>query len=93
MSFENKEVMIPNKEFITSALTNWSLTSTVTKLEFIVGVAYDADVERAKSLLLSIVNSTRQSVQSNDISYSSLSFKQQNNTRDEISEDFLKTEA
>lgn len=59
MSFENKEVMIPNKEFITSALTNWSLTSTVTKLEFIVGVAYDADVERAKSLLLSIVNRCR----------------------------------
>ena len=59
MSFENKEVMIPNKEFITSALTNWSLTSTVTKIEFIVGVAYDADVERAKSLLLSIVNRCR----------------------------------
>ena len=59
MSFENKEVMIPNKEFITSALTNWSLTSTVTKLEFIVGVAYDADVEKAKSLLLSIVNRCR----------------------------------
>ena len=59
MSFENKEVMIPNKEFITSALTNWSLTSTVTKLEFVVGVAYDADVEKAKSLLLSIVNRCR----------------------------------
>lgn len=59
MSFENKEVMIPNREFITSALTNWSLTSTVTKLEFVVGVAYDADVEKAKSLLLSIVNRCR----------------------------------
>ena len=55
ISFENKEVMIPNREFITSALTNWSLTSTVTKLEFVVGVAYDADVEKAKNLLRNII--------------------------------------
>lgn len=55
ISFENKEVMIPNREFITSALTNWSLTNTVTKLEFVVGVAYDADVEKAKNLLRNII--------------------------------------
>ena len=55
ISFENKEVMIPNREFITSALTNWSLTDSVTKMEFVVGVAYDADVEKAKNLLKQIV--------------------------------------
>ena len=54
-SFENKEVMIPNRQFITSALTNWSLSNTVTKLEFIVGVAYGADVDKAKSLLRQII--------------------------------------
>lgn len=54
ISFDNKEVMIPNRQFITSALTNWSLTNSVTKLEFEVGVAYDADVEQAKALLLDI---------------------------------------
>lgn len=59
MSFENKEVMIPNREFITSALTNWSLTSTVTKIEFNVGVAYGSDVNKAKNILRNIVNKCR----------------------------------
>lgn len=59
MSFDNKEVMIPNREFITSALTNWSLTSTVTKIEFNVGIAYGADVNKAKNILRNIVNKCR----------------------------------
>ena len=56
ISFENKEVMIPNRQFITSALTNWSLSNTVTKLDFDVGVAYGADVEKAKGLLKQIIS-------------------------------------
>ena len=59
ISFDNKEVVIPNREFITSALTNWSLTNTVTMLEFMVGVAYDADLVRAKQILTQIVKSCR----------------------------------
>lgn len=55
ISFDNKEVMIPNKEFITTALTNWSLSNTITMIEFAVGVAYDADVEEAKRILTSII--------------------------------------
>lgn len=59
ISSDNKEVVIPNREFITSALTNWSLTNTVTMLEFMVGIAYDADVIRAKQILTSIVRGCR----------------------------------
>ena len=53
------EVVIPNKQFITSALTNWSLSNTVTKIEFSVGVAYDADVNKAKDLLRGIIRRCR----------------------------------
>ncbi len=59
LSFENKEVMIPNRNFITSALTNWSLTNTVTKLEFSVGIGYGADVNKAKQLLSNIIRKCR----------------------------------
>ena len=59
MSFENKEVMIPNREFITSALTNWSLSSSITKMEFNVGVAYGSNVEKAKNILRNIINRCR----------------------------------
>ena len=55
ISFDNKEVVIPNKQFITEALTNWSLSNTVTMIEFAVGVAYDADTNRAKDILRSII--------------------------------------
>lgn len=57
VSFDNKEVVIPNKEFITSALTNWSLTNSITMIDFLVGVAYDADTQKAKRILSSIVRS------------------------------------
>ncbi len=59
LSFENKEVMIPNREFLTSALTNWSLTNTVTKLEFSVGIGYASDVNRAKAVLSNIIRKCR----------------------------------
>ncbi|MGN0908020.1 MAG: mechanosensitive ion channel domain-containing protein, partial [Succinivibrio sp.] len=59
LSFENKEVMIPNREFITSALTNWSLTNTVTMIEFTVGIGYSSDVDKAKRLLHQILAKCR----------------------------------
>lgn len=55
ISFDNKEVMIPNREFITSPLTNWSLSNSITMLEFSVGVAYDANVALAKDILTNII--------------------------------------
>ena len=51
--------MIPNREFLTSALTNWSLTNTVTKLEFSVGIGYASDVNRAKAVLSNIIRKCR----------------------------------
>ena len=59
VSFENMEVVIPNKQFITSALTNWSLSNTVTKIVFTIGIAYDADINKAKDLLRGILRRCR----------------------------------
>ena len=53
------EVVIPNKQFITSALTNWSLSNTVTKIVFTIGIAYDADINKAKDLLRGILRRCR----------------------------------
>nr|MCR5084724.1 mechanosensitive ion channel [Succinivibrionaceae bacterium] len=59
LSFDNKEVMIPNRQFLTSALTNWALTSTTTRVEFEVGISYEADAAAAKSILREIVSECR----------------------------------
>ena len=55
VSFDNKEVVIPNREFITTELTNWSLSNTITMIEFSVGIDYSADPVKAKKILEHIV--------------------------------------
>ncbi|RMH87883.1 mechanosensitive ion channel protein MscS [Lysobacter pythonis] len=50
--FENKELIIPNKTFITGQVTNWTLSDNVTRLTIPVGVAYGSPVEKVHELLL-----------------------------------------
>ena len=52
--FDRKEMIVPNKAFITGQLTNWSLTDTVTRITVKVGVAYGSDLELTRTLLLQI---------------------------------------
>ncbi|MCQ4346330.1 mechanosensitive channel MscK [Pseudomonas stutzeri] len=52
--FDRKEIIVPNKTFITSQLINWSLTDTVTRVTIKIGVAYGSDLELVRKLLLQI---------------------------------------
>jgi potassium-dependent mechanosensitive channel len=52
LDFDNKEVVIPNKSFITDRLTNWTLTDSMTRVTIRVGVAYGSNVEQVHKLLL-----------------------------------------
>ena len=49
---DRKELIVPNKEFITGQLVNWTLTDTVSRVVVKVGVAYGTDVALATRLLL-----------------------------------------
>lgn len=49
---DRKEVIVPNKAFITERVVNWALTSSMTRLVISVGVAYGSDLELVKRLLL-----------------------------------------
>ncbi len=49
--WDRKELLVPNKEFITSRLLNWSLSDTITRLLLPVGVAYGSDVPLAMKLM------------------------------------------
>jgi potassium efflux system protein len=51
-TWDRRELLVPNKEFITGRLLNWSLTDPITRLEVAVGVDYGADVKRAMQLML-----------------------------------------
>jgi potassium efflux system protein len=50
-NWDRKELVVPNKEFITGRLLNWSLSDQVTRLMVTVGVAYGTDVEKAHALM------------------------------------------
>ena len=48
---DRKELLVPNKEFITGRLLNWSLSDQVTRIIIPVGVAYGSDVDLAMALV------------------------------------------
>ncbi|WP_248805697.1 mechanosensitive channel MscK [Pseudomonas sp. MWU13-2100] len=50
--FDRKDIIVPNKTFITGQLINWSLTDTVTRVTLKLGVDYGSDLDRVKELLL-----------------------------------------
>ena len=52
--FDRKDIIIPNKVFITGDLTNWSLTDTIIRVVVKVGVAYGSDLDLVRKLLLEI---------------------------------------
>lgn len=50
-NWDRKEYVIPNKEFITGRMLNWTLSDKVNRVVINVGVAYGSDVDKAKELL------------------------------------------
>lgn len=53
-TFDRKELVVPNKEFVTKQVINWSLSDSVVRVEIPVGIAYGADVDAALSKLIEV---------------------------------------
>ena len=51
LDFDGKELLVPNKEFITGRLLNWTLSDSNVRLVIPVGIAYGSDVEEALRIL------------------------------------------
>ena len=54
--FDRKEIIVPNKTFITGQLINWSLNDTVTRITLKIGVGYGSDLELVRKLLMQAAN-------------------------------------
>ncbi|MCG8011125.1 MAG: mechanosensitive ion channel, partial [Candidatus Thiodiazotropha weberae] len=50
--WDRKELIIPNKEFVTGQVINWSLSDTILRLLIPVGIAYGSDTKLAYENLL-----------------------------------------
>lgn len=56
IDFDRKEIIVPNKTFLTDQLVNWSLSDTVTRVTIRIGVAYGSDLDLVRKLLLQIAD-------------------------------------
>jgi len=63
MDWDRKELIVPNKEFITGKLVNWSLSDNVLRIKIPIGIAYGADTELAEKLLLKAAKANPLSLQ------------------------------
>ncbi|WP_010488494.1 mechanosensitive channel MscK [Pseudomonas sp. S9] len=50
--FDRKEIIVPNKTFVTDQLVNWSLNDTITRITIMIGLAYESDLELARKLMM-----------------------------------------
>lgn len=51
-TFEGKEIMIPNEDFITNRVTNWTFSNSKGRVEINIGISYESDIEKAMELIL-----------------------------------------
>ena len=52
INWDKQELLIPNKEFITGQVINWTLSDRLNRILVVVGVAYGSDIDKAMKLML-----------------------------------------
>jgi potassium efflux system protein len=58
IDWNRKELIVPNKTFITNQLINWTLSDTITRIVIPIGIAYGSDVELAHNMMLQAARMT-----------------------------------
>lgn len=58
VDYDRKELVVPNKTFITDRLINWTLSDTLSRIVVSVGVAYGSDIDRVEKVLLEAIANT-----------------------------------
>jgi len=56
VGWDRKELVVPNKRFITGQFVNWSLSDSVTRLLIPIGIAYGSNTELAHKVIFEAVN-------------------------------------
>ena len=59
IDWDRKELIIPNKEFVTGQVINWTLSDTIIRLVIPVGIAYGSDTKKAHDILINIAKNNK----------------------------------
>lgn len=51
-TFDNRKILIPNDDFITQRVTNWTYSNTRGLVKVTINVSYGSDLEKARDLML-----------------------------------------
>ena len=55
-TYDGKEIMVPNEDFITQQVINWTHSDSKGRLEKTIGVAYGTDLKKARELIFKAIN-------------------------------------
>ena len=55
-TFEGREIMIPNEDFITNRVTNWTFSNAQGRIDINIGVSYGSDIGKAYDIMLEAAN-------------------------------------
>lgn len=58
VDWDRKELVVPNKIFITNQLINWTLSDTVTRIVLPIGVGYGSEIETVERVLMEAIKKT-----------------------------------
>jgi small-conductance mechanosensitive channel len=51
-TFDGKEIMVPNEDFITSKVTNWTYNNNRGRIDIKLRISYDSDIRKAQEIIL-----------------------------------------
>ncbi|MCP3904101.1 MAG: mechanosensitive ion channel [Planctomycetes bacterium] len=54
VDWDRKELIIPNKQFVTGEIVNWTLSNAVLRITLKIGLAYGSDTATAERLMLAV---------------------------------------
>ncbi len=60
---DGTEHLIPNENLVTQTVINWSFTHNLVRLRIPIGISYDADVDKARELILQAAHSVERVLQ------------------------------
>lgn len=66
-TFDGKEVIVPNEEFITKQVVNWTLSKPNARVTINFGVSYASDIEKAREIALNIARAHPRCVKDPDV--------------------------
>ncbi|ULQ53797.1 mechanosensitive ion channel family protein [Flavihumibacter fluvii] len=55
-TFDGADIIVPNGDFISQRLTNWTHNNTYRRIELVVGVAYGTDLDKAQKVVQQVLD-------------------------------------